>query len=182
MSFTPTAGVPMSTRSGDLDPGLLWYLARTEKMSAKEFNKMVNFQSGLLGVSETSSDMRDLLDRQAKDTRAAEAVDLFCYQVKKWIGAFAAALGGLDTLVFAGGIGEKAPIVRARICEGLGFLGIELEEKQNAVNAGVISTDGSRVAVRVIHTDEEWMIAKTVCGVLGLTIEKEHDHKNEKDV
>jgi acetate kinase len=182
MSFTPTAGVPMSTRSGDLDPGLLWYLARTEKMSAKEFNKMVNFQSGLLGVSETSSDMRDLLDRQAKDTRAAEAVDLFCYQVKKWIGAFAAALGGLDTLVFAGGIGEKAAVVRARICDGLGFLGIELEKKRNAANAGVISTDGSRVAVRVIHTDEEWMIAKTVCAILSLTSKKGHDHENKKSV
>ena len=170
MSFTPTAGTPMGARSGDLDPGLVLYLARTEKMGAKEFNKMVNFQSGLLGVSETSSDMRDLLDRQAKDTRAAEAVDLFCYQVKKWIGAFAAALGGVDTLVFAGGIGEHAATVRARICEGLGFLGIELEEERNALNAGVISTDAGRVAVRVIHTDEEWMIAKTVCRVLGLTI------------
>jgi acetate kinase len=168
MSFTPTAGVPMSTRSGDLDPGLAWYLARTEKMSAKQFNEMVNFQSGLLGVSETSSDMRDLLGRETEDVRAAEAVSLFCYQVKKWIGAFAAALGGLDTLVFSGGIGENAPTVRARICDGLGFLGIGLEEKRNAVNAGVISAAASRVTVRVIQTDEEWMIAKTVCGVLGL--------------
>ena len=109
MSFTPASGVPMSTRSGDLDPGLIWYLARTEKMSAKQFNEMVNFQSGLLGISETSSDMRELLDRETQDVRAAEAVALFCYQVKKWIGAFAAALGGLDTLVFAGGIGENAP-------------------------------------------------------------------------
>jgi acetate kinase len=167
MSFTPTAGVPMSTRSGDLDPGLVWYLARTEKMSAKQFNEMVNFQSGLLGISETSSDMRDLLDRETQDVRAAEAVALFCYQVKKWIGAFAAALGGLDTLVFAGGIGENAPAVRARICDGLGFLGIELEENRNAANEGVISTAASRVAVRVIRTDEERMIAKTVCRVLG---------------
>jgi acetate kinase len=168
MSFTPTAGVPMSTRSGDLDPGLVWYLARTETMSAKRFNEMVNFQSGLLGVSETSSDMHDLLECEAQDVRAAEAVALFCYQVKKWIGAFAAALGGLDTLVFAGGIGENAPTVRARICDGLGFLGIELEEKRNAASEGVISAAASRVAVRVIHTDEEWMIAKTVCHVLGL--------------
>jgi len=167
MSFTPTAGVPMSTRSGDLDPGLVWYLARTEKMSAKQFNEMVNFQSGLLGISETSSDIRDLLNRERQDVRAAEGVALFCYQVKKWIGAFAAALGGLDTLVFAGGIGENAPTVRARICEGLKFLGIELEEKRNAANEGVISTAASRVAVRVIHTDEEYMIAKTVCCVLG---------------
>ena len=168
MSFTPTAGVPMSTRSGDLDPGLVWYLARTEQMSAKQFNEMVNFQSGLLGVSETSSDMRDLLDHETQDVRAAEAVAMFCYQVKKWIGAFAAALGGLDTLVFAGGIGENAPTVRARICDGLGLLGIELEEKRNAASEGVISAAASRVSVRVIRTDEELMIAKTVCHVLGL--------------
>jgi acetate kinase len=142
---------------------------------------MVNFESGLLGMSETSSDMRDLLDREMQDVRASDAVALFCYQVKKWVGAFAAALGGLDTLVFAGGIGEKAPIVRARICEGLGFLGIELEEKQNAVNAGVISTDGSRVTVRVMRTDEEWMIAKTVCRILGIPAEKEDIREKEKD-
>jgi acetate kinase len=174
MAFTPTAGIPMSTRSGDLDPGLVWYLARTEKMSGKQFNEMVNFQSGLLGVSETSSDMHDLLEHETQDVRAAEAVALFCYQVKKWIGAFAAALGGLDTLVFAGGIGENAPTVRIRICEGLGFLGIELEEKQNLTSAAVISTASSRVAVRVMHTDEESMIAKTVCRVLNLTIESKN--------
>ena len=168
MGFTPTAGVPMSTRSGDLDPGLVWYLARSEQISAKQFNEMVNFQSGLLGVSETSSDMRDLLASEAQDVRAAEAVALFCYQVKKWVGGFAAALGGLDTLVFAGGIGENAPAVRDRICAGLGFLGIELEEEQNAAGAGLISAAASRVAVRVIRTDEELMIAKTVCRVLGL--------------
>jgi len=173
MGFTPTAGVPMSTRSGDLDPGLVWYLARTEKMSAKQFNAMVNFESGLLGVSETSSDMRDLLDREAHDVRAAEAVAIFCYQIKKWIGSFAAALGGLDTLVFAGGVGENAPTVRARICDGLGFLGIELDEKRNAANAGVISSETSRNSVRVIRTDEEWVIASKVCPVLGLTIENE---------
>ncbi len=173
MGFTPTAGVPMSTRSGDLDPGLLWYLARTEGFNARRFNEMVNFQSGLLGVSETSSDMSDLLDRETRDERAAEAVALFCYQVKKWIGAFAAALGGLDTLVFAGGIGENAPTVRTRICDGLGFLGIELEEKQNMANAGVISAAAGRVPVRVIRTDEEWMIAETVCEVLGLGRQKE---------
>ena len=173
MSFTPTAGVPMSTRSGDLDPGLVWYLTRTEKMGAKEFNEMINFESGLLGVSETSSDMRDLIDREAQDARAAEAVALFCYQVKKWIGAFAAALGGLDTLVFAGGIGEKAPVVRARICDGLEFLGIKLEEKQNAANGDIISAHSGKVTVRVIHTDEEWMIASMVCHVLGLDRKKE---------
>ena len=174
MSFTPTAGVPMSTRSGDLDPGLVWYLARTEHLDAKGFNEMVNFKSGLLGVSETSSDMRDLLEHETQDVRAAEAVALFCYQVKKWIGAFAAALGGLDTLVFAGGIGENAPTVRGRICNGLGFLGIELDEKQNATNEGVISAKTSGIPVRVIPTDEERMIARMVCGVLGLDSKKEN--------
>jgi acetate kinase len=155
MSFTPTAGVPMSTRSGDLDPGLVWYLARTEGIDAKRFNEMVNFRAGLLGVSETSSDMCDLLEHEAGDVRAAEAVALFCYHAKKWVGAFAAALGGVDTLVFAGGIGENAPIVRTWICDGLGFLGIEFEEKQNVANADVISANASWVAVRVIRTDEE---------------------------
>ncbi len=173
MSFTPTAGVPMSTRSGDLDPGLVWYLARTDQMSAKQFNEMVNFQSGLLGISESSSDMRDLLDRETQDVRAAEAVALFCYQVKKSIGAFAAALGGLDTLVFAGGIGENAPTIRGRICDGLGFLGIALEEERNAANEPVITTNTSRVLVRVVHTDEQFMIAKMVCRVLGLGGNKE---------
>ena len=181
MGLTPTGGVPMSTRSGDLDPGLVWYLARTEKLTAKKYNEMVNFQSGLLGDSETSPDMQDLLEHETEDVRAAEAVGLFCYQVKKWIGTFAAALGGLDTLVFAGGIGENAPLVRTRICDGLGFLGIELEEKQNKASAALISAGASRVAVRVMHTDEEWMIAKTVCRVLGLTIEKENYDGNGKD-
>ena len=168
MSFTPTAGVPMSTRSGDLDPGLILYLSRTEGLDAKRFNEMINFQSGLLGVSEISSDMQDLLNNETKDVRASEAVALFCYQVKKWIGAFAAALGGLDILVFSGGIGENASIIRSRICDGLGFLGIELEEKLNRANADIISAATSRVSVRVIRTDEEWMIAKTLCRVLGL--------------
>lgn len=162
MGFTPTAGLVMSTRSGDLDPGLAPYLARTEQMTTSRFYKMVNHESGLLGVSETSSDMRDLLDQEKSDLRAAEAVALFCYQVKKWIGSFAAALGGLDTLVFAGGIGENAPVVRSRICEGLGFLGIDLNESRNAEAAGVISTDASRATIRVIRTDEELMIARSV--------------------
>lgn len=162
MGFTPTAGLVMSTRSGDLDPGLAPYLARTEQMTTTQFYEMVNHKSGLLGVSEISSDMRDLLAQEAGDVRAAEAVALFCYQAKKWIGAFVAALGGLDTLVFAGGIGENAPLVRARICEGLSVLGIELNESRNAQTAGVISTDASRVTVRVIRTDEELMIARSV--------------------
>lgn len=168
MSFTPTAGVSMSTRSGDLDPGLVGYLARTEQMSVKQFNEMVNFKSGLLGISETSADMRDLLDRELQDVRAAEAIALFCYQVKKWIGAFAAALGGVDTLIFAGGIGENVPPVRTRVCDGLGFLGIELDEYRNAANQGVISMETSRVPVRVIRTDEAVTIAKAVCRVLEM--------------
>jgi acetate kinase len=162
MGFTPTAGLVMSTRSGDLDPGLAPYLARTEQMTTSQFYKMVNHESGLLGVSETSSDMRDLLDHEKQDVRAAEAVALFCYQAKKWIGAYAAAVGGLDTLVFAGGIGENAPSVRSRICEKLDFLGIEMNEARNAENASVISADKARVTVRVIRTDEEQMIARSV--------------------
>ncbi len=167
MSFTPTSGLVMSTRSGDLDPSLGPYLARTEQMSPQQFFKMVNHESGLLGISETSSDMRDLLKREAHDVRAAEAVELFCYQAKKWIGAFAAALGGLDTLVFAGGIGENAPAVRARICTGLEFLGIAMHPSRNAAAAGVISTDAGRVTVRMIRTDEELMIARSVRHVLS---------------
>jgi acetate kinase len=180
MGFTPAAGVPMSTRSGDIDPGLLWYLACTEKMSAKQFNEMVNFESGLLGVSQTSSDMHDLLEIETKDVRAAEAIALFCYQVKKWIGAFAAAMGGLDTVVFAGGIGENAPIIRARICDGLQFLGIEIEAKRNTANEAVISSAAGRVIVRVIKTDEEWMIANIVGRVVGLTMNKQ-SHENNKN-
>jgi len=168
MGFTPAAGLPMGTRPGDLDPGVAWFMMQAENLTPTQFNNLINHESGLLGVSETSSDMRDLIERQAADVRAAEAVSLFCYQARKWIGAFTAVLGGLDTLVFAGGIGENAPEVRARICDGLEFLGIELEEKQNVANAGVISANAGRVAVRVIHTDEEWMIASTACRVLGL--------------
>jgi acetate kinase len=168
MCFTPTAGLVMSTRSGDLDPGIAPYLARTEQMTISQFFDMVNHKSGLLGVSETSSDMRDLLNSERQDERAAEAVALFCYQSKKWLGAFAAALGGLDTLVFSGGIGENAPPIRARTCEGLGFLGIQLHESRNGENAGVISTEASRVTVRVIRTDEELMIARSVSRLVGL--------------
>jgi acetate kinase len=169
MGFTPASGIMMGTRPGDLDPGVAWFMMMTGKLTAKQFNNIINHESGLLGVSGTSSDMRDLLEHEAGDERAAEAVDLFCYQVKKWVGGFAAALGGLDTLVFSGGIGENVPVVRSRICDGLGFLGIELEAKRNMANASLISTETSKVPVRVIHTDEEWMIATTVCRVLGIT-------------
>ena len=164
MGFTPTAGLVMSTRSGDLDPGLAPYLARTEQMTNKQFYHMVNHESGLLGVSETSSDLRDLLALEARDVRAAEAVALFCYQARKWIGSFAAVLGGLDTLVFSAGIGENSPAVRARICEGLGFLGLELDEQRNAGQAAVISSATSRATVRIIRTDEELMIARSTLG------------------
>lgn len=174
MGFTPTGGLTMGTRTGDLDPGVAWYLMQSENLTPKQFNKLINHESGLLGVSETSSDMRDLIGYEATDVRAAEAVELFCYQAKKWVGAYAAGLSGLDTLVFSGGIGENAPAVRARICDGLEFLGIEVDKKRNANNAGVISTETSRVAVRVMHTDEEVMIAKLVCHVLGIPIEKEN--------
>jgi len=168
MGFTPAAGLVMGTRTGDLDPGVVAFLAHTEQMTALQFHDMVNHESGLLGVSETSSDMRDLLTREGEDVRAAEAVALFCYQAKKWVGAFAAALGGLDTLVFSAGIGERSAAIRARICEGLGFLGIELHDTCNAAHAAVISTNVSRVTVRVIPTDEELMIARSVSRLLRL--------------
>lgn len=167
MGFTPAAGFPMSTRSGDLDPGLISYLAHTEQMTASQFHQMVNHESGLLGVSEISSDIRDLLEQEASDVRAAEALALFCYQTKKWIGSFTAALGGLDTLVFAGGIGENAPLIRERICDGLGFLGIELNQKRNAEHAPLISSDAGRVKVRIIRTDEALMIARSVANVIN---------------
>jgi len=166
MGFTPTAGLVMGTRSGDLDPGVAPYLARTEQLTSEAFYELVNHDSGMLGVSETSGDMRDLLAREAVDARAAEAVALFCQQAKKCVGSFAATLGGLDTLVFAGGIGENAPLVRARICDGLDFLGIALDPALNAANAPVISSGAGRVAVRVVHTDEELMIARSVAQVL----------------
>ena len=181
MSFTPTSGLVMSTRSGDLDPSLASYLSETEQMTTEQFYQMVNHKSGLLGVSETSSDMRDLLAHEADDIRAAEAVALFCYQAKKWIGAFAAALGGLDTLVFAGGIGENAPTVRARICDGLGFLGIEIEEKRNAANAERDfhrTPAGPRFAS--FRTDEDLMIARSVSRILETnTVNKGLIHENQ---
>jgi acetate kinase len=168
MGFTPASGLVMSTRCGDLDPGVAWYMMQSENLTSEQFKHLINRESGLLGISETSSDLRDLVSREATDERAAEAVALFCYQVKKWTGAYTAALGGLDTLVFAGGIGENSPVVRARICAGLEFLGIQIEEAYNEQNAAVISAEHSRVVVRVMHTDEELMIAKSVCHVIDL--------------
>ena len=127
---------------------------------------MVNAESGLLGISETSPDTRDLLEREGCDERAAEALALFCYQAKKWIGSFAAVLDGLDTLVFAGGIGENSPAIRSRICGGLGFLGLELDFARNEAGAAVISKDGSKVTARVIRTDEELVIAQAAFGLM----------------
>ena len=166
MAFTPSAGVMMGTRTGDLDPGLMYYLARTERMTPTRFQRLVNHESGLLGVSGTSSDLRDLCAREGEDVRAAEAVELFCYQIRKCIGAYAAALGGVETLVFTAGIGENAPEIRERICRELGFLGIELDPRRNARQAAVISKAGAKVTVRVIRTDEELMIARSVHRVL----------------
>jgi acetate kinase len=168
MGFTPAAGLVMGTRTGDLDPGIAYCLARTAGMTAAQFQQMVNHESGLLGVSGTSSDMRDLLARESADPRAAEAIGLFCYQARKWIGAYAAALGGLDTLVFSGGIGERAPAIRARICRGLEFLGVRLDAARNARGAPVISRRSGRVTVRVIPTDEELMIARSTVRILQL--------------
>lgn len=179
MGFTPAAGVPMSTRSGDLDPGVVWYLAQAEHVTAQQFHRMVNQESGLLGISETSSDLRDLLAHEASDVRAAEAVALFCYQLKKWIGAFAATLGGLDTLVFSGGIGENSPTIRARVCDGLGFLGIQFDEIRNAAGEPLVSADTSHIQVRVIHTDEDVIIARAVFRMLAGTDASQHAHFEE---
>jgi len=169
MGFTPAAGLVMGTRSGDLDPGLTSYLMLTESMNAAQFQIMVNEESGLIGISETSADVRDLLEREASDRRARDAIDIFCYQARKWIGAFTAALGGVDSLVFSGGIGENAAPVRRRICDGLQCLGIELDDSLNDRHAARIST--GRVAVHVIRTDEESVIARLTAQCLGLSIE-----------
>jgi acetate kinase len=168
MAFTPTAGLVMSTRSGDLDPGVVSYLLRTESLSARQFETMVNHESGLLGVSESSGDAQDLLNRESGDSRARDALDLFCYQAKKWIGSFSAALGGLDTLVFAGGIGENSAALRARICAGLEYLGVHVDPGRNERNDAIISAPGAPATLRVIRTDEESVIAAATARVLGL--------------
>lgn len=166
MGFSPTSGIMMGTRSGDLDPELSFFLVQNEQITSKQFQEMVNKKSGLLGVSEISSDLRDLLALEKKDLRAAEAIELFCYQIKKQIGAFAAALHGLDALVFSGGIGEHAPSIRERICAGLDFLGIVLDEKKNQKNEFLISSKEAHVNVRIIPTDEELMLAKSAISFL----------------
>jgi len=150
----------MGTRSGDLDPSVPLFLSEERGLTPAEVSDLVNKRAGLLGVSGTSADMRDLLEREADDGRAAEAVALFCYQAKKFLGALAAALGGLDAFVFTGGIGEHAAPVRERICEGLGFLGIRLDPARNAVHAPVISCEDAAVTVRIVPTDEDLMVAR----------------------
>ena len=167
MGFTPAAGLVMGSRCGDLDPGLFAYLAHTESMTADRFNELVNKQSGMLGVSEISSDMRELLACEESDSRAADAVALFCYQAKKWIGSFAAVLGGLDTIVFSGGIGENCESIRTRICDGLDFLGVSLNEASNSEHSSLISARGSKVAVYVIKTDEELLMARSANSLLA---------------
>ncbi len=166
MGFTPLEGLVMSTRSGDLDPGALIYILETERRSAKGLDALLNKESGLLGASGITGDMRALLEKMPQDAHAAEAVDLFCYRVKKYIGAYAAALGGLDLVVFAGGIGERAPAIREKICEGLDFLGIRLDASSNQSNAATISSQESRVKVRMIKTNEDLMIVRHVLSAL----------------
>jgi acetate kinase len=168
MSFTPNSGVPMGTRSGDLDPGVLLYLLRKGGLGADELDDLLSRHSGLLGVSETSSDMRDLLERRIGDPRASDAVALFCHSVRKAIGAMAATLGGVETLVFSGGIGENAAPIRAEVTRGLEHLGIRLDDARNAAAAAIISTDASACSVRIIRTDEESVIAReTLAAIAG---------------
>ena len=160
MGFTPTGGLVMGTRSGDLDPGLPLYLLEQRGMTPAELHELLNRQSGLVGVSGLSSDMQDLLRRETQDADAALAIELFCYQARKFIGALAAALGGLDELIFTGGIGENAAAVRARICAGLAFLGVAADPARNAAGEAVISPADGRVVVRVLKTNEELMMAR----------------------
>jgi len=167
MGMTPASGIPMSTRSGDLDPGLVLYLQQTQGYSPDRFNHMVNFESGLLGISETTADMKKLLEIEDRDERAREAIELFCYQVRKSIGGLAASLGGLNTLVFTGGMGENAPKIRAKICEGLEFLGVELDETQNKQGARLISARTSRTGVHVIRTNEAVTIARQTSEIIS---------------
>ncbi|HET6251606.1 MAG TPA: acetate/propionate family kinase [Tepidisphaeraceae bacterium] len=162
MAFTPLAGLVMGTRPGDLDPGLLVYLMRVEKVTPEQMDEFLNHDCGLKGISQTSSDMRDLAARRATDVRAAEAVELFCYRARQWIGALAASMGGVDTLILSGGIGEHAADVRAEICAGLEFLGIAIDAGKNQSNAEIISVNNSAVTIRIIATDEEIMIAQLV--------------------
>jgi acetate kinase len=160
MGMTPTGGLVMSTRCGDLDPGVILYLLQERGMSPEEINRLLNHRAGLLGISGISSDMQDLLEQEDREPRAAAAVAQFCYQGRKFLGALTAALGGLDTLIFTGGIGENSSTIRERLCSNLGFLGIALDSGANSANRPIISTPASKVTVRVIKTNEELMIAR----------------------
>jgi len=174
MAMTPAAGLVMGSRSGDLDPGLFGLLNRSEGMTGEQFETMINQQSGLLGISTSTSDMQQLMEKRTEDSHAKDAVDIFCYQARKQIGAYAAALGGLDTLVFSGGIGENVAEIRAQICEQMQFIGIELDNNLNQQNALQISSRYSRVKIWVIPTNEELMIAQSMCDLLNL------NHQGEK--
>lgn len=165
MGFTPADGIVMSTRSGDLDPGVAWYLMQ-QGMDANAFNDLINHQSGLLGISGLSADMKVLLQHEKDNKDAALAIDIFCYQIKKYIGAYTAALGGLDTLIFTGGIGENASVIRSRICAGFGYAGISLNEDKNSKNERLISDKKSKIKVYVIPTNEELMMAHFVDNIL----------------
>lgn len=170
MGFTPLEGLVMGTRCGDMDPGALIYLLQEKKMTPEAINTLINKKSGLLGISGISEDMRDLLEREPIDARAAEAIQLFCYRAKKYLGAYAAVLGGIDILVFTGGIGENVAAVRERICSGLEFLGIEVDPARNHANASMISSDDSRVKVRVIKTNENLMIARHTAQIISAKV------------
>ena len=167
MGFTPTGGLMMGTRSGDLDPGVMLYLLREKGLSSSELSDLVNSRAGLLGVSGISSDLRELLAQSENNPHAAEAVKLFCYEAKKNLGALAAVLGGIDTLIFTAGIGENMPAIRRRICQHLEFLGIRLDPTRNERNAAVISRADSPVVVRVMKTNEELMIARHTRDLMG---------------
>jgi len=166
MGLTPLEGLVMGTRSGDLDPAIIEFIAAKEGLSTREIETLMNKQSGLLGISGLTSDMRELLaeEREENDRRAKLAIDIFCYRARKYIGAYLAAMNGADAVVFTGGIGENSPEVRARICDGLQWIGIELNEELNRSHTdgreGLISKEGSRPAVYVIPTDEELLIAR----------------------
>jgi acetate kinase len=160
MGFTPTGGLMMGTRTGDLDPGVLVHLLAHEGFDVAAIERLVDHESGLLGVSGTTSDMKTLLEARATEPHAAEAIELYCYVVRKHIGAFAAVLGGLDTLVFTGGIGERAAPVREETCRGLEHLGITIDRERNTRHEPLVSPPGSVCTVRVVRTDEDLMIAR----------------------
>lgn len=166
MGFSPAGGLVMSTRSGDLDPGVILFLLQQNKMTPAAIKEMLNRQSGLIGVSGSTDDMRDLLNAEKVDTAAKQAIELFCYQARKYIGTLSVVLGGLDTLVFSGGIGEHSPEIRSRICAGIEFLGIRVDEEKNSTHSAIISPESGQVDIRIIKTNEELMIARHTMKIL----------------